>query len=257
MTIDTVFQGPSAFMSVLGQTNFPIIFDTGASLAISGNRNDFVGKITTPQTELRLGGMANGLPIAGIGIVHWTFVDSNGNDLVIRTQCYYVPEAKVRLISPQRLFKRAVGVSGVFSCTEKNCTLNFNKHPPMVIDYCTSSNLPIAYGRNTLQHAPQVNLCVLDDENQNLTPAMKLLLLWHYRFGHRNMASVRQLLRVGPFGSQTFMEASRCDQFTCEVCQFAKGKRRPTGGKPVPVIQTAMVRFEEIISALLLERQCR
>lgn len=121
--------------------------------------------------------MTNGLLIAGVGVVHWTFVDEHGNDLIIRTQCYYVPDAKVRLISPQRLFKRAVGVIGEFTCIEENCRLSFDKHPTLTIDYCTSSNLPIAYGRNTQQHAPQVNLCVLDDENQNLTPAVKLLLL--------------------------------------------------------------------------------
>jgi hypothetical protein len=52
MTIDTVFQGPSAFMSVIGNNNFPIIFDTGASLAISGNHDNFVGEIATPQNDL-------------------------------------------------------------------------------------------------------------------------------------------------------------------------------------------------------------
>ena len=231
MTIDTVFQGPSAFMSVVGNSNFPIIFDTGASLAISGNHDDFVGEIVTPKNDLRLGGMANGIKIAGIGIVHWTFVAADGSDLVIRSQCYYVPEAKVRLISPQRLFKKSAGIVGEFICTEDNCRLEFANHPPMHIEYCSRSNLPIAYSRNALQHAPQVNLCVLDDENQNLTPSMKLLLLWHYRFGHRNMHDVRSLLKVQPFGSQKFMEASRCDQFKCEVCEFAKSRRRPTGGK--------------------------
>ena len=175
--------------------------------------------------------MANGIRIKGIGIVHWTFIADDGSDLVIRSQCYYVPEAKVRLIIPQRLFKKAAGIVGEFVVTEDDCRLNFKNHPSLQIEYNRSNNLPIAYGRNSRQHAPQVNLCVLDDENQNLTPSMKLLLLWHYRFGHRNMTDVRKLLRVAPFGTEKFMEASRCESFRCEVCEFAKGKRRPTGGK--------------------------
>jgi hypothetical protein len=52
MTIDTVFQGPSAFMAVVGNSSFPIIFNTGASLAISGNCNNFVGEITPIQNDL-------------------------------------------------------------------------------------------------------------------------------------------------------------------------------------------------------------
>jgi hypothetical protein len=115
MTIDTVFQGPSAFMSVVGQVNFPIIFDTGASLAISGNWDNFVGEITSPKSDLCLGGMATDIIITGIRIVHWTFVADDGSNLIICTQCYYVPEVKARLISPQHLFKKAAGINGAFT----------------------------------------------------------------------------------------------------------------------------------------------
>jgi hypothetical protein len=140
-------------------------------------------------------------------------------------------EAKARLISAQRLFKKAAYITGEFVCTEDNSWLDFvDHHPSLQIEYCCSSNLPVAYGRNAQQHAPQVNLRVLDDENQNLTPAMKLLLLWHYRFGHHNMPSVCELLKVSPFGSQKCMEASRCNKFTCEVCEFVKGQHQPTAG---------------------------
>jgi hypothetical protein len=94
--------------------------------------------------------MANGINISGIGIIHWTFVASDGNNLVIRSQCYYVPEAKMRLISPQRLFKKAVGITGESVCTEDHCHLNFTNHPSLHIKYSSSSSLPIAYGRNAL-----------------------------------------------------------------------------------------------------------
>ena len=51
-------------------TSFPVIFDSGASLAITPNRGDFVGPIR-PLTNQSLGGLANGLRIDGIGTVHW------------------------------------------------------------------------------------------------------------------------------------------------------------------------------------------
>jgi hypothetical protein len=58
--------------------------------------------------------MANGLFVEGIGIIHWTFVAADSSDLNICSHCYYVPEAKVRLI------KRSFGVIGEFVCTENN-----------------------------------------------------------------------------------------------------------------------------------------
>jgi hypothetical protein len=45
----------------------PVIFDTGASLAITPHQTDFTTSLTLPPGDLRLGGMANGLKIEGIG----------------------------------------------------------------------------------------------------------------------------------------------------------------------------------------------
>ena len=47
----------------------PVIFDTGASLAITFDKTDFDGPLTVPKGDLRLGGMANGLKIEGVGSV--------------------------------------------------------------------------------------------------------------------------------------------------------------------------------------------
>ena len=51
---------------------FPIIFDSGASVAISGYRNDFISDLKEPSSEIRLGGMANGMLVKGIGNVKWS-----------------------------------------------------------------------------------------------------------------------------------------------------------------------------------------
>jgi hypothetical protein len=227
---DIDFKGPSAFMSIGGARNFPVIFDTGASLAVSGHKDDFVGKITAPEHDLRLGGMGQGMKIEGIGVVNWTFVNK-GTELTIQTQCYYVPQARARLISPQRLFRKSEGVTGSFLVEEDITTLTFTGHSPLHVEYDPRSNLPIGYGCNAAENAPQVNLCVTDDTNQNLTPSQKLLLQWHHRFGHLNLPGMQRLLRVAPFGGEKLLSASRCTIPRCDVCEFAKGRRQPTGGK--------------------------
>ena len=83
--------------------SFKVIFNSGASLAISPSKDDFVGEIKRFPQERRLGGMAQGMLIEGIGVVHWSFKSGNTH-LIIKTKCYYVPDSKARLISPQRLF---------------------------------------------------------------------------------------------------------------------------------------------------------
>jgi hypothetical protein len=40
---------------------------------------------------------------------------------------------------------------------------------------------------------------------------------------------------VAPVGSQNFMEATCCDQLRCEVCEFAKSKRKPICDKTTTV----------------------
>ena len=90
---------------------FFIIVDSGASLSISPHKSDFVG--TIQKVDLRLGGIANGMIIEGKGKVEWSFVTQNGRTLTIKTLCYYVPDCKARLISPQRLFSKSNGTPGV------------------------------------------------------------------------------------------------------------------------------------------------
>jgi hypothetical protein len=70
---------PCAFMvfNTRSTVRQPVIFNTdGASLAITQDKSDFDGPLTIPKGDLRLGGMANGLKIEGMGAITWTF--SNG-----------------------------------------------------------------------------------------------------------------------------------------------------------------------------------
>ena len=210
---------------------FSVIFDSGASLAISPSKDDFVGPIQQLPTERRLGGMAAGMLIEGIGTVRWTF-QIGTQFLVVNSRCYYVPDSKARLISPQRLFNKQRGIIGSFLVEEEHCTLTFKDRPPLIIDYDTRSHLPIGLAKNHSQLGSpiQANLAVLSEENQNLSPGQKLLLEWHARFGHKSFQSVQRILRHLPFQGDRFKAATKCICPKCEICEFAKAHRQPTHG---------------------------
>ena len=228
---------PQALMTIGGGQRKPVIFDTGASLGITFDRDDFDGPLTIPEGDLRLGGMAQGLKIAGVGPVTWTFRNPDGSEIKIRSQCYYVPDAKVRLISPQRLFNKSKGVTGKFEGDEDTFTLQFDGGHRLVVEYDSRNHLPIGYATvgDDLPPMidPQANLSLLDESNQNITAGHRLLLNWHGRFGHLNFPAVQRILRQFPFVSAKFAAASKCDltDFRCEICQYAKAHRRTTHGK--------------------------
>jgi hypothetical protein len=59
-----------------------VIFDTGASLAITPYLTDFTTPPLMTTRDLRLGGMVNGLSILGTRLVTWFFQTITGVDLV-------------------------------------------------------------------------------------------------------------------------------------------------------------------------------
>ena len=92
------------------QNQHAVIMDTGASLAITGDKNDFLPNTYKEITSLKLGGMAAGTSIDGLGDVAWTFSCDNEDQISIITKSYYVPSAKTRLLSPQRMFDKQNGL---------------------------------------------------------------------------------------------------------------------------------------------------
>ncbi len=227
------FDAPCAFM-IMNRSGIrhPVIFDTGASLAITHDKNDFDGPLTVPKGDLRLGGMANGLKIEGVGSVTWTFSNGTGEDVCVRGLAYYVPKATARLLSPQRLFDASTGFQGRYEGDQSSFRLFLQGSAPLIVEYDDRNSLPIGYA--TIgpvaddNFHPQMNLTLLDEANQNMTAGQKLLLHWHHRFGHLNLPAVQRLLRAVPFLSEKFAAASKCDtaSMRCAICEFAKGHRR-------------------------------
>ena len=197
--LEWLMSQPSALLSV-GPNSNPVIFDTGASLAVAHDKCDFDGPLTKPQKPLRLGGMANGLTIEGIGTVTWTFPNTDGSEVQIRTNCCCVPEAKAWPMSPQHLFNKEKGTSGHCEGDEDLFHLCFDKCPPLVVPCDSRSLLPVAQaampGANL---APPLDLSLASKDNQNLTAGQKLLLEGHACFGHLNFPHLKGILCCVPF----------------------------------------------------------
>jgi hypothetical protein len=73
------------------ESRAPIIFDTGASLVITPNQQDFIEPPASLSRPMTLGGMANDLEIKGIGTVAWTFDAADGSEIQLLTQAYWIP----------------------------------------------------------------------------------------------------------------------------------------------------------------------
>jgi hypothetical protein len=131
-------------------SRFPVIFDSGASIAITGDRNDFVGTLQAPPPGLTIGGMARGAKVEGIGLVKWKFKTSSGA-MTLAVVCYYVPACSARLLSPQRLFKKSKGIDGSFAIKEDHAILTINDNPPLIIDYEDTTFLPVGLAWNAEQ----------------------------------------------------------------------------------------------------------
>jgi hypothetical protein len=204
-----------------------VIFDTRSSLAITPELSDFVSPPKPLARPMKLGGMANGIEIKGIGIIAWTFTAKDGTEVQIRTEAYHVLEAKQRLLSPHRLLNKKKGIFGSYSGDEYKFELKLNYNPIISVQYDSRSALPIAEFIVGPEPEPTVNLTILDPGNQNLTGGQKLLLEWHYQFGHLNFQSLQNVLRGAPFVAKRFAAAMKCDLPRCEICELAKAKRRP------------------------------
>ncbi|MGH7974203.1 MAG: hypothetical protein ACREBR_01660 [bacterium] len=74
---------------------FDIIFDTGAFVAVTPIRNDFIGELRAPPANLVLKGISRVLPVQGIGNIRWYVIDDCDKVKVIETEGYYVPDIPI------------------------------------------------------------------------------------------------------------------------------------------------------------------
>ena len=238
---------PSVFLASDSSDAFKIIWDTGASEVITSDPSDFVTPYSKPTTPLRLRGVSSGTMVEGVGVVEYCLRADDGTIITVRMKAYFMPGSlplSVKLVPPQRL---CLLTGGEFISTGTTAILRLPHKPSITIELDPSSHLPCSLGTRSaflLDQHQEVNLCVTEASNQNLTTAQKHLLTWHFRFGHVNFKTVQWIIRSGVFGkTPTFYAAAKCDPPKCAACEFGKARRRPIKSaikRPVPERENAL-----------------
>ena len=89
---DVILQHPSACMAAMNSDDtFSVIWDSGASMCISGDKRDFIGKVK-PLSNAVVKEIISGLKIERIGRVRWSVLDTEGKLQHLMLPAYYVPK---------------------------------------------------------------------------------------------------------------------------------------------------------------------
>ena len=231
---------PSAKFYSITEENTPIVIDSGASMSISPFAKDFVGEFT--RFDKQVDGISEEVAIEGVGDVEWTVLDSFGKKGTIRTTCYLMPRAKIRLFSPQK-YLQDTHSDGTYFLNSSHCTLDLVKGPTLKFVYDKFNNLPLAptfkptekttslsFVTSNLPEGVQCITLLEEETNKNLTRAQKELLHWHWRLGHASQKRVQGLMRKNVHTNEQIIvpsvqKASSCDRPMCSACRLARANR--------------------------------
>jgi hypothetical protein len=182
-----VLQAPARFCNALKkESTFSVIWDSGASISISPDRDDFVGPMSSACIGTRLKGIVKGLSISGQGHVLWAVLETSGQLRALKVPAYYAPQARVRLLSTTSLLQ-----------TYPDKKINMESHRltlsglegtqgrgSVVALVNSINNLPMttSYRYSDIEDAPQALnsiITTVSTENMNLSEAQKELVHWH------------------------------------------------------------------------------
>ena len=127
---------------------------------------------------------------------------------LIRTEAYYIPQATIRLFSPQSYFQHQQG--GHCTVLGQKIQLHLPHDVTLEFPYNKGGNLPLMLmsthqdlvtpnlrspETTLLLHPPllQTFLSVAHQTNQNITSSQKELLLLHHKLGHINFSWIQRL----------------------------------------------------------------
>ena len=251
-----------AYHNCVDGRDLPIVFDSGCSVSISPNKDDFIGLLGKPDCDAIKGVGNNSHPIEGFGLLEWRVYDMHGQEFTITTYAYYVPSADIRLFSPQTYFNEQPDDDDYSEAVinRRNITLRLKKyegldfqfpfHPrnnipymlPSVRGKATSKRLNLAEEseKKLLNNSDYMSafFSVADENNQNLTAAQKELQLWHFRLCHAGCDWVQVLMKprkreIGvpcdpPILQPRHQTAAKCDKPKCCSCLLSRQARRGT-----------------------------
>ena len=231
-------------------STFEIIWDSGASVCITPDREDFIDYTT--KVDLKnvktMGGATS--TISGQGYVLWSVHDTEGMLRHLKLKAYHIPSSTTRLLSTSALLNTYFGetiivnansliLSGIKGDPSKTC-VKVNNHP--------KTRLPTTQGykyNDVVELNPaSINIVsTVSSENHNLVESEKELLRWHYRLGHLSFKKIQHLMRTGVLsntekGRSLHTAASKIvHPPKCAACLFGKQTVRPSKAKTTTVVK--------------------
>jgi len=255
---DTTFDNGNAIPEIyisINSKELPIVIDTGASSSITPIATDFTTEIS--KADLQELKQVNGTTaVCGQGTVVWPIEDVVGVRRSITTDAYYVPDAGIRLFSPQDYIRKNKTAALVCNCDGIRFTLKCGTI--LRFPFNKSNNLPFMLTQASLRQqkshllssiqtmtSPGIYNSLLDRsifnrDNFNLNPAQQELLKWHCRWCHCDLNRVRMILAkpqqpkdsvktglsIPQMVFPSVVGTTTCVPVCCEACQYAKQKRR-------------------------------
>ena len=149
------------------------MIDSGASISITDDINNFVTPPTPFNCPSHIEGIGKGLSVAGRGRVSWDVVDVNGVRAPLVTESFYCPDSPVKLFSPQSYLeyqategegKLVLERTGGELRTPGGLVLHFEYHPLRKLPIL---NLVPKISPDEVDQ--EINLCVSAKSNCNLT----------------------------------------------------------------------------------------
>ena len=231
----------SVYINTANEEDYPVVVDTGASSSLTPTLKDFDGPIK-PCDTTELNGLASTTKVVGVGMVHWTVRDVFGVVRTIRTKAYYVPDASIRLFSPQSYFQEKE--AGGLSLDHARCRLTLHDGSELTFPFNWQSNLPLMLPATQTQmgltfedvmsiQEMEAFMSVAAETNQNVTAAQRELLSWHWRLGHAHFEWIQDLCRDPKMDRRrvlhtrhTQMSSCPTRNLRCTACQLGKQRRR-------------------------------
>ena len=162
------------------EKSFPVIWDSGASVCITHDRDDFIN-FSSSSTLSRLNSVGGGHDVHGDGEVLWSIVDSTGMLRHLKVKAYYVPTSRVSLLGINALLKHypdetttqnydSLVLSGVTGDRSRNA-IHVDIHPISGLPISTAYRYEAAFSFNVVSEASV--LSVTSANNSNLSEAEK------------------------------------------------------------------------------------
>ena len=216
----------------------PIVFDTGASITILPHKDNFINLDCSASAinAVSVKGLDSESHVQGVGTIRLMVHTDQGHKRTLETTAYYIPSARIRLLSVCRYQYENPKQGCKFVLTDNECFFTLPSSAgggDISFEVQDSNFIPVTSSFTQQNTKPasvtQRTFMVLDEANINLSRSQKALLKLHFRLGHFNLPWIQSLIRKGILHTDDSNSTSKTALCKCMACQMAKQVRRPTG----------------------------